>query len=163
MAKIEINWLEQWVMCITGLLGHQSYELLLLQTWNYNNDLNLPSKWWVLWLAIMADVLGDLGGGTCYAANIQLSGGLSSVVSCKKPDEASMHIKYKKATEKSCCSAWQDVRDMLYLWQCPSSSLHPPPPPFAPSHLSPCLHCWPDLTICCGSNGAGDIRSMLQG
>lgn len=128
MAKIEINWLEQWVMCITGPLGHQSCELWLLQTWNYNNDLNLPSKWWVLRSTIMADVPGDLGGGTCYVANIQLSGGPSAVVSQKKPDGASMHIKHKNAPEKSCCwmdSVWQDVGDMLYLWQCPSSSLHP--------------------------------------
>lgn len=44
MAKIEINWLEQWVMCITGPLCHQSYKVLLLQGWNYNNDPNLPSK-----------------------------------------------------------------------------------------------------------------------
>lgn len=40
VAKIEINWLEQWVMSITGPLCHQSYEVLLLQRRKYNNDLS---------------------------------------------------------------------------------------------------------------------------
>lgn len=163
MAKIEINWLEQWVMCIIGPLGHQSCELLLLQTWNYNNDLNLPSKWWVLWSTIMADVLGDLGGGTCYVANIQWSGGLSSVVSCKKPDEASMHIKHKKQARKAAVQCDRMSGTCCTFGSVLPHPFIPPPPLLAPSHPSPCLNCWPDLTICCGSNGAGDIRSILQG
>lgn len=113
----------------------------------------------------MADVLGDLGGGTCYVANVPLSGGLSAVMSCKEPDGASLHIKHNTQQRKAAVQC-----DRMSGTCCTFGSVlphpfipPPPPPPFAPSHLSPCLHCWPDLTICCGSNGAGDIRSMLQG
>lgn len=60
LAKIEINWLEQWVMSITGTLCHQSHEVLLLQRRKYNNnDLNLT-------FTVIGAIVGyDLGACMC--------------------------------------------------------------------------------------------------
>lgn len=43
LAKMEMNWLEHWVISITRLLCHQTCEVLLLQIGKYitKYDLNL--------------------------------------------------------------------------------------------------------------------------